>query len=90
MLGCGSAGKFFKHARNMLGCGSAGKFLSLLIFIITCESVGTVDSMCFPWQHQVNRANEALKQLGFAFLSYLKQGARSLSVFLRLRQIFCW
>jgi len=29
----------------------------------------------------VNRANEALKQLGFAFLSYLGQGARSLSVF---------
>ena len=22
------------------------------IFVITCESVGTVDSMCFPWQQQ--------------------------------------
>ena len=29
----------------------------------------------------MHRANEALKQLGFAFLSYLEQGARSLSVF---------
>jgi len=29
----------------------------------------------------VHRANEALKQLGFAFLSSLEQGARSLSVF---------
>jgi len=33
----------------MLGCGSAGK---VRFFVITCESVGTVDSMCFPWQHQ--------------------------------------
>ena len=29
----------------------------------------------------MHRANEALKQLGFAFLSYLEQGARSLSIF---------
>jgi len=29
----------------------------------------------------VHRANEALKQIGFAFWSYLEQGARSLSVF---------
>jgi len=29
----------------------------------------------------VHRANEALKQLGFAFLSYSGKGARSLSVF---------
>jgi len=49
-----------------------------------------------PWirfslhdNYKVNRANEALKQLGFAFLSYLEQGARSLSVFLQVRQIFC-
>jgi len=34
-------------------------------------------------------ANEALKKLGFVFLSYLEQGARSLAVFLQLRQIFC-
>jgi len=37
----------------------------------------------------VHKANETLKQLGCAFLSYLEQGARSLSVFLQLRQIFC-
>jgi len=22
------------------------------IFVITCESLGTLDSMCFPWQQQ--------------------------------------
>ena len=38
---------------------------------------------------KVHKANEALKQLGFAFLSYLEQGVRNLSVFLQLRQIFC-
>jgi len=70
----------------MLGCGSAGKFcfLSLVVNQLT------------PWircvlhgNNKVHRANKALKQLGFAFLSYLEQGARSLSVFLQLRQIFC-
>jgi len=34
-------------------------------------------------------ANENLKQIGFAFLAYSEQGARSSSVFLQLRQIFC-
>jgi len=62
----------------MLGCGLAGKFylLSLLVNQLT------------PWircvfhgNNKVHRANEALKQLRFAFLSYLGQGARSLSVF---------
>jgi len=34
------------HSRHMLGwCES-------FFFAITCESVGTVDSMCFPWQQQ--------------------------------------
>jgi len=49
-----------------------------------------------PWircvfhdNNKVHRANEALKQLGFAFLSYLEQGTRGLSVFLQLRKIFC-
>jgi len=32
----------------MLGCGTAGKFY----FCHHCESVGMVDSMCFPWQQQ--------------------------------------
>jgi len=35
----------------------------------------------FHANSKVRRANENLKQLGFAFLSYLEQGARSLSVF---------
>jgi len=50
-----------------------------------------VDAMCFPWQQQnaQHRANKALKQLGFAFLYYSEQGARSLSVFLQLRLNFC-
>jgi len=70
----------------MLGCGSAGKFYfsSLLVNQLT------------PWircvfhgKNKVHRANEALKQLRFAFLSYLEQDARSLSVFLQMRQIFC-
>jgi len=37
--------------------------------------------MCLHSNNKVHRVNEALKQLGFAFLSYLEQGARSLSVF---------
>jgi len=37
--------------------------------------------MFFRGNNVVHRANEASKQLGFAFLSYLEQGARSLSVF---------
>ena len=31
--------------------------------------------MCFPWQQQTEQM-KTLKQLGFAFLSYLGQGAR--------------
>jgi len=62
----------------MLDSGSAGKFnyLSLLV------------NQLAPWircvchgNNKVHSANEALKQLGFAFLSYLGQGARSVSVF---------
>jgi len=71
----------------MLGCGSAGKFYFLSLLV----------NQLAPWIRCVfhnnnkvhNRANEALKQLGFAFLSYLEQGVRNLSVFLQLRQIFC-
>jgi len=43
----------------------------------------------FHGNNKVHRANKALKQLGFAFLSYLEQGARSFQIFLQLRQIFC-
>jgi len=70
----------------MLGSGSAGKFCFLSLLV----------SQSAPWircvfhgNTRVHRANEALKQLGFAFLSYLVQGGRSLSIFLKLRQIFC-
>ena len=70
----------------MLGCGSAGNFdfLSLLVNQLSpwirCVSHGNI---------KVHRANEALKQLAFALLSYIEQVACSLSVFLQLRQIFC-
>jgi len=62
----------------MLGCGSAGKFYFLSLLVnqlarwIRCVLHGN---------NKVHRANEALKKLGFAFLSYLEQGAHSLSVF---------
>jgi len=35
----------------------------------------------FHGNNKVHRANKALKQLGFAFLSYLEQGVRSLFFF---------
>jgi len=68
----------------MLGCGSAGKcyFLSLLV-----NQLAPWIQCVFHGTNKVHRPNEAVKQLGFAFLCYLKQGARSLSVFLQLRQI---
>ena len=69
----------------MLGCDSAGKFYFLSLHV----------NQLVPWircvfhgNNKVHRANEALKQLGFAFLSYVEHGSRSLSVFLQLRQIF--
>jgi len=70
----------------MLGCGSAGifYFLSLLV-----NQLAPWIRCVFHGNNKVHRANETLKQLGFAFLSWLEQGARSLSVFLLLRQIFC-
>ena len=62
----------------MLGCGSAGKFhfLSLLV-----NQLAPWIRCVFHGNNKVHRANKALKQLGFAFLSYLGQGARSLSFF---------
>jgi len=70
----------------MLGCSSAEKFhfLSLL-----AHQLAPWIRCVFHDNNKVHRANEALKQLGFAFLSYLEQGALSLSVCLQLRQIFC-
>ena len=62
----------------MLGCGSAEKsyFLSLLV-----NQLAPWIRCVFNGNNKVHRANEALKQLGFAFLSFLGQGVRSLSVF---------
>jgi len=70
----------------MLGCGSAGKFYLLSLLV---NQLATWIRCVFHDNNKVHRANEALKQLGFAFLSNLEQGACSLSVFLQLRLIFC-
>ena len=70
----------------MLGCGSAGKFYFLSLLV---NQLAPWIRCVFHGSNKVHRANEALKQLGFALLSYLGQGARSFSVFLQLRQIFC-
>ena len=69
----------------MLDCGSAGKFYPLSLVV---NQLAPWIRCVFHGSNKVHRANEALKQLGFAFLSYLGQGARSLSAFLQLRQIF--
>jgi len=69
----------------MLGCGSAGKFNFLSSLVNQLASW----IRCVFHDNKVHRTNEALEQVGFAFLSYLEQGARTLSVFLQLRQIFC-
>jgi len=48
-------------------------FLSLLV-----NQLAPWIRCIFLGNNKVHRANETLKQLGFAFLSYLGQGARSL------------
>ena len=70
----------------MLRCGSAEKFNFLLLLV---NQLAPWIRCVFHGRNKVHRANKALKQLRFAFLSYLEQGARSLSVFSQLRQIFC-
>ena len=62
----------------MLGCGSAGKFYFVSLLV---NQLAAWIRCVFHGNNKVHRANEALKQLGFAFLSYLEQGARSLLVF---------
>ena len=52
-------------------------FLTLLLVNQLARSIRCV----FHGNIKVHRANKALKHLGFAFLSYLEQGAHSLSVF---------
>jgi len=62
----------------MLGCGSAGTFYFLSLFV---NQLAPWIRCVFHGSNNVHRANKALKQLRFAFLSYLEQVARSLSVF---------
>ena len=62
----------------MLGCGSAGTFYFLSLLM---NQLAPWMRCVFHGNNKVYRANEALKQFGFAFLYYLGQGARSLSVF---------
>jgi len=61
----------------MLGCGSAGKFEFLSLLLNKLAPIRCV----FHGNNKVHRANKALKQPRFVFLSYLEQGARSLSIF---------
>jgi len=58
----------------MLGCGSEGKFYFLSLHV---NQLASWIRCVFLGNNKVHRANEALKQLGFAFLSYLGQGVRS-------------
>ena len=54
----------------MLGCGSAGKFYFLSLLV---NQLGPW-IRCVPHgNNKVHKANEALKQLGFAFVSYLSK-----------------
>jgi len=62
----------------MLGCSSAGKFYFLSLLV---NQLAPWIRCVFHGNNKVHWANEALKKLGFVFLSYLEQGARSLSVF---------
>jgi len=62
----------------MLGCGSAGKFYFLSLLM---NQLGPWIRCVFHGNNKVYKANEALKELGFVFLSNVEQGARSLSVF---------
>jgi len=70
----------------MLGCGSAGKFYFLSLHV---NQLAPWIRCVFHGNNNVYKENEAPKQLGFASLSCLEQGARSLLIFLQLRQIFC-
>jgi len=62
----------------MIGCDSAGKFYFFSLHVI---QLAPWIRCVFHGNNKVHRVNEALKQLGFAFLSYVDQGAGSLSVF---------
>jgi len=62
----------------MLGCGSAGKFYFLSLH---ANQLAPWIRCVFHDNNKVHSDNEALQQLGFAFLSYLEQGDRSSPVF---------
>jgi len=55
----------------MLGCGSAGKFYVLSLLV---NQLARWIRCVFHGNNILYRANEALKKLWFAFLSYLEQG----------------
>jgi len=54
----------------MLGCGSTGKFSFLSLFV---NQLAPWIRYVFHGNNKVHRTKEALKSLGFAFLSYLGQ-----------------
>jgi len=54
----------------MLGCGSKGKFSFLSLFV---NQLAPWIRYVFHGNNKVHRTKEALKSLGFAFLSYLGQ-----------------
>ena len=51
----------------MLGCGSAGEFYFLSLLV---NQLAPWIRCVFHGNNKLRRANEALKQLEFAFLSY--------------------
>jgi len=69
----------------MLGSGSAGKFYFLSLLV---NDLAPWIRCVFHGNNKVKGANEALKQLGCAFLSDLEQGARSLLVFYKCSRSF--
>ena len=54
----------------MLGCGSAGKFYFLSLNV---NELAPWIRCVFHGSNKVHRANEAPKELGFGFLSYLSK-----------------
>ena len=56
------------YSWHMPGYGSAGKFYFLSLLV---KQLGPWIGCVFHGKHEVHRANKALKQLQFAFLSYL-------------------
>ena len=70
----------------MLGRGSAGKFYFLSLLV---NQLGPWIRCVFHGNNKVHRANEALKQLRFAFCLTYSKVLVVCQFFLQLRQIFC-